>query len=81
MRSGMTDSLRNDRYTKVAIVLHWLIGLCIICELALGLWMVELPKTPPGIRAEYFNLHKSIGLVLIALIAIRIYWCFGLYLF
>ena len=70
----MSDSLRNDRYTKVAIVLHWLIGLCIIGELALGLWMVELPKSPPGIRAEYFNLHKSIGLVLIALIAIRIYW-------
>lgn len=70
----MRDSLRNDRYTKVAIVLHWLIGLCIIAELALGLWMVELPKSPPGIRAEYFNLHKSIGIVLIALIGIRIYW-------
>ena len=45
----MTDSLRNDRYTTVAIILHWLIGLCIIAELALGLWMVELPKSPPAV--------------------------------
>ncbi len=64
----------NQNYTKVAILLHWLIGLCIIGELALGLWMVELPKDPPGIRSSYFNLHKSIGIVLIALIAIRVYW-------
>ena len=70
----MVDSSNNQRYTTVAIVLHWLIGLCIIAELALGLWMVELPKDPPGIRASYFNLHKSIGIMLIALIAIRIFW-------
>jgi cytochrome b561 len=70
----MSDGTHNDRYTKVAIVLHWLIGLCILGQLFLGIYMVDIPKSPPGIRAEYFNLHKSIGLVLIALIIVRIYW-------
>jgi len=36
-----------QRYTKTAIVLHWLIGLLIIAMLALGLWMHELPKEAP----------------------------------
>jgi cytochrome b561 len=70
----MSDSTRDDRYTNVAIILHWLIGFCILGQIFLGIWMVDIPKSPPGIRAEYFNLHKSIGLVLIALIAVRIYW-------
>lgn len=70
----MADIQSSERYSRVAIALHWLIGLCIIAELTLGLWMVELPKDPPGIRAYYFNLHKSIGITLIALIAFRVFW-------
>lgn len=83
------------RYTKTAIVLHWLIGLVIIGMFALGWFMSELPKEAPkqeaydlfnlGIytwqlsepaspRTFYFNLHKSIGITLLALIAFRLYW-------
>lgn len=83
------------KYTKFAILLHWLIGLLIIAMLAFGLFMSEIPKDLPDVasidlfnwgvytiqlsepqspRAFYFNLHKSIGITLLALILIRVYW-------
>ena len=36
--------------------------------------MIEIPKSPPGVRAYWFNLHKSIGLTLGILIFIRLAW-------
>lgn len=46
-----------QRYTKTAIILHWLIGLLIVAMLALGLWMSELPKDGPKIAAfDLFDL-------------------------
>jgi cytochrome b561 len=85
----------STRYTKTAIVLHWLIALGIFAMFALGWYMSELPKEAPkqiaydlfdwGIytwqlseeaspRTFYFNLHKSIGVTIFALIIIRILW-------
>ena len=85
----------STRYTKTAIVLHWLIALVIFAMFALGWYMSELPKEAPkqmafdlfdlGVytwqlaeeaspRTFYFNLHKSIGVTLLALIAIRVLW-------
>jgi cytochrome b561 len=37
----------TQRYTKVAIILHWLIALVIIAMFALGWYMGELPKDGP----------------------------------
>jgi cytochrome b561 len=49
----MNDTIR---YTKTAIILHWLIALLIIGMLALGLWMHELPKDAPKTAAfDLFN--------------------------
>jgi cytochrome b561 len=64
----------EDRYTTVAIVLHWLVAAIVLGQFALGWWMQEIPKQPPGQRAEVFNLHKSIGLVVLALMLARIAW-------
>ena len=36
--------------------------------------MQEIPKSPPGVRADAFNLHKSIGLCLLALMLFRLGW-------
>ena len=36
--------------------------------------MQEIPKQPPGLRADAFNLHKSIGLCLLALMLFRLGW-------
>ena len=63
-----------ERYTKTAVVLHWLIAALLIAEFAHGWWMQEIPKQPPGVRADAFNLHKSVGLVLLALVLVRLGW-------
>lgn len=62
------------RYTRIAIALHWLLAFGLIYQLWLGVWMGDIPKTPPGLRAEWFNWHKSIGIVLALLIVLRGLW-------
>jgi len=64
----------KQRYTATAVVLHWLIAALLIAEFAHGWWMQEIPKIPFGVRANAFNLHKSVGLLLLALALIRLGW-------
>lgn len=85
----------TQRYTKIAILLHWLIALAIFGMFALGWYMSELPKDGPkqlafdlfdlGVyqwqlteevspRTFYFNLHKSLGVTLLALTFFRLFW-------
>jgi cytochrome b561 len=64
----------KTRYTTTAVVLHWLIAALLIAEFAHGWWMQEIPKIPAGVRANAFNLHKSVGLLLLALALIRLGW-------
>jgi cytochrome b561 len=68
------DSHASPRYTLIAIALHWLLAIGLIYQLGLGVWMEDIPKSPPGIRAEWFNWHKSIGIVLGLLIVVRSIW-------
>ncbi len=62
------------RHHPVTTWLHAAMALGLICQLALGWWMLDLPKTPPGLRAQWFNLHKSIGLTLGLLWLARLAW-------
>jgi cytochrome b561 len=62
------------RYDRTAIVLHWVIGLAILGQFALGWWMLDLPKGADGSRAWWFNVHKSIGMTLGALVVLRLLW-------
>jgi cytochrome b561 len=62
------------RYTRTAVVLHWLIAALMLAEFVHGWWMQEIPKQPVGVRADAFNQHKSVGLVLLALVLIRLGW-------
>ncbi len=61
-------------YTRTAVMLHWLIGVCVLSQITLGLWMITIPKSPPGVRAGWFNVHKSIGITLAVLILLRFAW-------
>lgn len=63
------------RYNRVAIALHWLLAALIIAMLALGWYMGGLPKGPE--RAGLFNLHKSVGTVVLLLVAFRLLWRAG----
>ena len=64
----------SDRYARPAIVLHWLIAALVIVQFAWGWWMLGIPKQPVGPRVDAFNLHKSFGLTILALMLVRIAW-------
>lgn len=61
-------------YTRTAIVLHWLVAAALAVQVLLGWWMQTVPKSPPGQRAGWYNLHKSIGLTIAALVLLRLAW-------
>ena len=62
------------RYTRVAIALHWLIGLAVLGQIGFGFLLDDLAPRGTPARAATINLHKSIGIVLFVLIAARLLW-------
>ena len=69
--------LRNSssRYGFVSIVLHWGVALAVFGLLGLGLWMMGLDYYSPW-RKDAPDLHKSIGLVLLGVMLLRVLWRF-----
>ncbi len=68
-------AVRNSelRYGSVAMTLHWLIAAFLIVNLALGLYMADLPKSDPD-RFFLFQTHKSVGLTVLVLSLLRVGW-------
>lgn len=60
------------RYGTVAIALHWLIALMILGAMGVGVWMTDLKPSPRTF--EIYALHKSTGLLVLALAAFRLIW-------
>src|SRR5947209_7278888 len=61
------------RYSRPAMILHWLIAILIFILFGLGWYMVGIPKHTPAV-GFFYNLHKSIGIVAGLLSAGRIVW-------
>lgn len=61
------------RYSRVAIILHWLMALMIIGNLAGGFLHDFIPRGSPE-RTFVMGLHASFGLTLIALTLVRLGW-------
>ena len=66
----------EQRYIAVAIVLHWAIAAAILSNLIVGWWMKDaIHETAAQARAiAAFQLHKSIGLTILLLTALRLLW-------
>jgi len=60
------------RYDSMAIAAHWLLAVLIVLNLALGLYMHDLPLSPQRLRL--FNWHKWAGMTILALSALRLAW-------
>lgn len=60
------------RYGAVAIALHWLMALAILGLMGVGVWMTDLKPSPQ--KFEIYALHKSAGLLVLALAAFRLIW-------
>jgi cytochrome b561 len=73
--SAQPSTSRSDaRYTRTAIALHWVVAALVVVQVAWGWAMQEIPKQPPGLRADAFNVHKSIGITIFMLMLVRVGW-------
>lgn len=66
--------LYNDTNTfgLVSRANHWISAFLFIGLIALGIYMHELPKSPE--KFELYDLHKSLGIGLFALMMLRLAW-------
>lgn len=62
----------SSRYTLPAILLHWLLALCLIGLLVFGWYMVGLPFSPT--KLKFYNWHKWAGVTILVLSALRLVW-------
>jgi cytochrome b561 len=67
-------SLKNttDRWGGISQSLHWAVAVLILVMAYLGLTMGDLPNGPDKIKT--YALHKSIGITILALVALRLSW-------
>jgi len=75
--SRARDERRADRapawrYSRTAIVLHWLLAILLTLTTLIG-WRMMWIEHEPGAE-QWFDLHKSIGLVIATLVALRVLW-------
>jgi cytochrome b561 len=62
-----------QKYTKTAMLLHWLVALLIIGNFLLGLTMVDIPGLTPT-KLKYFAWHKWAGVTVLAVACVRLLW-------
>jgi hypothetical protein len=62
----------GGRYSLVSITLHWTIAALIVTQIPLGWRMSDLPFG--SAKFELFQLHKSIGITILALSLVRLGW-------
>lgn len=60
---------RSERYSTVAIWLHWTIAVMVICNIAVGI----LHDYIPALRA-WMGAHKALGMTVLVLTIVRIGW-------
>ncbi|HOY78943.1 MAG TPA: cytochrome b/b6 domain-containing protein [Hyphomonadaceae bacterium] len=65
---------RQQRYTAVAIALHWSIALLIIGMIAVGWIMEDMAGGPGSPKTAIIQIHKSIGITILLLTIARIVW-------
>lgn len=73
-RTRILDPMTNaqDNYTAVAKALHWLIALMIIVQIPAGIVMHNMAFSDT--KFLMYQMHKSFGLVVLALSLFRLYW-------
>ncbi|MEO9130300.1 MAG: YceI family protein [Sphingomonas sp.] len=61
----------NPRYSRVAMLLHWLIAACFAFQIGLG-WRMDAARGPQTFAV--YQLHKSVGITILLLTLIRLGW-------
>lgn len=60
------------RYGRTAVALHWTLAVLLVATTALGLFMMSIEDEPGS--GWYFDLHKSVGIVIALLVGARVVW-------
>ena len=63
----------QERYTRTAIVVHWLIALLIVGTFTMGLVMTDIPGITPT-KLKYYSWHKWAGVTVLTLATLRLLW-------
>jgi len=71
--------LKNSatEYGTFSKALHWLMAAIILTLIAVGIYMADLPTDTAEQKQyafQFFNLHKSFGVVVLVLIVVRLAW-------
>ena len=69
----MSPTRSSQRYTSVAIILHWVMALGIFALASLGLVMTHLALSPMRLF-QLYQLHKSIGITILLAAFLRLAW-------
>jgi cytochrome b561/polyisoprenoid-binding protein YceI len=69
VRPNISEDIVQYRYSRVAILLHWVLALTLAFQIALGFAM---PRDASGFAA--YQLHKSVGILILVLTLVRIGW-------
>ncbi|MGB0466866.1 MAG: cytochrome b [Pontibacterium sp.] len=59
-----------SKFSKLTVILHWLIAFAMIGSLAFGLYLEELPRSPD--KGALIGLHKSVGLLILLFALYRV---------
>ena len=66
----------SNTYGLTSIIIHWLVAVIVLALFFVGTWMVDL-----GYYDTWYHkapaLHKSVGVVLFALMLVRVVWRFS----
>ena len=62
-----------NKYSKMAISLHWIMAILILVLFCLGWYMEDIEKGTEA-RTFFFKLHKNIGITVFLLLIVRIIW-------
>ena len=65
---------RDDRYTSVAIALHWAIAALVLANIFLGIVHEDQPR---DVARQMMFWHKSFGITVLLLTVVRILWRIG----
>lgn len=62
------------RYTLTARWLHWLTVAAVLVIGTLGLWIGWAPPDDEAFKLRLYNIHESIGILMLPLTAFRLFW-------
>jgi len=65
---------QSNQYSKIAILLHWIIAIMIIANIGLAELTEDFSREA---RAPYMNFHKAIGISILLLSLARLGWRLG----